>query len=44
MRFMKPVMAVCAICATMLAMTGIRRARMMKKGYKRHGMLRSRHR
>ena len=43
MRVMKPVMAICAICATMMAMIGMRRAKMMKKGSKRRGMLRSRH-
>jgi hypothetical protein len=38
-------MAICAICGMMLAMTGMRRARMKKnhKGNKRHGLLRSRH-
>jgi hypothetical protein len=41
MRFMKSVMAICAVCATMLAMSGIRRAR-KRAGEKRHGMLRSR--
>jgi hypothetical protein len=45
MRFMKSAMAICAICATMLAMNGIYRARMNKsrKGSKRRGMMRSRH-
>jgi hypothetical protein len=43
MRVMKSVMAICAICGTMLVMTGMRRAKMMKKSTKRHG-LRSRHR
>jgi hypothetical protein len=41
MRFMKSVMAICAVCATMLAMNGIRRAR-KRSGHKRHGLLRSR--
>jgi hypothetical protein len=42
MRFMKAAMAICAVCATMLAMSGMRR-RKMKNGAKRRGMLRSRH-
>jgi hypothetical protein len=43
MRFMKVAMAICAVCATMLAMSGIRRMRKMN-GHKRRGMMRSRHR
>jgi hypothetical protein len=43
MRFMKSVMAICAVCACTLAMSGIRRSRMKKSGHKRRGMLRSRH-
>jgi hypothetical protein len=39
MRMMRPVMAICAICATMLAMTGIVRARKRRRGM----MKRSRH-
>ena len=42
MRFMKSVMAICAVCATMLAMSGIRRSR-KKNGNKRRGLLGSRH-
>jgi hypothetical protein len=37
MRFMKSVMAICAVCACTLAMTGIRRSRMKKSGHKRRG-------
>lgn len=44
MRFMKIAMAICAVCATMLAMTGIVRRRKMMHGKKRRGMMRSRHR
>jgi hypothetical protein len=44
MRFMKAGMAICAVCAMMLAVTGIRRARMKRNSYKRGGFLRSRHR
>jgi hypothetical protein len=45
MRFMKAAMAICGVCAMMLAVTSIRRARMMKKNsYKRGGFMRSRHR
>jgi len=38
MRFMKAAMAICAVCATMLAMSGIRRKRKMH-GSKRRGMM-----
>jgi hypothetical protein len=45
MRFMKIGMAICAVCASMLAMSGMRRRKMMKRGSKRRGMMmRSRHR
>jgi len=43
MRFMKAAMAICAVCATMLAMSGIRRRQKRMNGHKRRGMLRSRH-
>jgi hypothetical protein len=43
MRFMKAAMAICAVCATMLAVTSIRRAK-KRNSYKRGGFLRSRHR
>jgi hypothetical protein len=43
MRFMKSAMAICAVCASMLAMSSIRRSKMKKSGHKRRGMLRSRH-
>ncbi|HXW47201.1 MAG TPA: hypothetical protein VEL03_20580 [Streptosporangiaceae bacterium] len=42
MRFMKAAMAICAVCATMLALTSIRRHR-KRNGYKQRGWLRSRH-
>jgi hypothetical protein len=45
MRFMKIAMAICAVCASMLAMSGMRRRKMMNRGSKRRGMMmRSRHR
>lgn len=46
MRFMKIAMAICAVGASMLAMSGMRRKKMMKaRGSKRRGMMmRSRHR
>jgi len=42
MRFMKAAMAICAVCATMLALTSIRRRR-KRASYKQGGWLRSRH-
>jgi hypothetical protein len=42
MRFMKAAMAVCCICVTMLAMNGIRKARIKKAMSKRRGLLGSR--
>jgi hypothetical protein len=46
MRFMKIALAICAVCASMLAMSGLRRKKMMMaRGSKRRGMMmRSRHR
>jgi len=55
MRFMKIAMAICAICVSMLAVSGMRRQKMMmdrgskkmmmmNRGSKRRGMMRSRHR
>ena len=45
MRFMKIAMAICAVCASMLAMSGMRRKKMMMaRSSKRRGMMRSRHR
>ena len=46
MRFMKIALAICAVCASMLAMSGMRRKKMMMaRGPKRRGiMMRSRHR
>jgi hypothetical protein len=40
MRFMKSVMAICAVCAAMMTMSTIRRHKMMKAGArKRRGMM-----
>jgi hypothetical protein len=41
MSFMKPVMAIAAICVAMLAMTGL--ARSKKASKRRHGMMRRGH-
>jgi|HubBroStandDraft_1064217.scaffolds.fasta_scaffold865335_2 hypothetical protein len=40
MSFMKPVMAIAAVCVAMLAMTGLARS---KKSSKRRGMMRRGH-
>jgi hypothetical protein len=42
MRSMKSAMAICAVAATMLALSGMRRAR-KQAGHKRRGLRRSRH-
>ena len=39
MRFIGPVMAICAVCAAMLTMTTMRRRKMMASPHKRHGMM-----
>jgi len=56
MRFMKIAMAICAVCVSMLAISGMRRQKMMmmdrgskkmmmmNRGSKRRGMMGSRHR
>ena len=42
MRFMKAAMAICAVCAMMLAVSSVHRAR-KRASHKRGGFLRSRH-
>jgi hypothetical protein len=43
MRFMKSVMAIAAVAAALMTMTGIRRRKKNRGGTKGHGMLGRRH-